>query len=66
MSEIISVDSEYLKWISSVTEKFKQSQIKAASKVNTEMLKFYFNLGGEISRRDKENNYGSSFLQTDQ
>ena len=63
MGEIISVDSEYLKWISSVTEKFKQSQIKAASKVNTEMLKFYFNLGGEISRRDKENNYGSSFYK---
>lgn len=63
MGDIISVDSEYLKWISSVTEKFKQSQIKAASKVNTEMLKFYFNLGGEISRRDKENNYGSSFYK---
>ena len=39
MGEIISVDAEYLNWISSVTEKFKQSQIKAASKVNTEMLR---------------------------
>ena len=39
MGEIIKVDAEYLNWILSVTEKFKQSQIKAASKVNTEMLR---------------------------
>ena len=40
MGEMISMDAEYLNWISSITEKFKQSQIKAASKVNTEMLRY--------------------------
>ncbi len=63
MGEIIKVDAEYLNWILSVTEKFKQSQIKAASKVNTEMLRFYYNLGGEISSRDKENHYGTAFYK---
>lgn len=63
MGEIIKVDAEYLKWILSVTEKFKQSQIKAASKVNTEMLRFYYDLGGEISSRDKENHYGTAFYK---
>ena len=63
MGEIIKVDAEYLNWILSIAEKFKQSQIKAASKVNTEMLRFYFELGCEISSRDKENRYGTSFYK---
>ena len=45
MREFIKVDSEYLNWISSIAEQFKQSQIKAASKVNVEMLNFYWKLG---------------------
>lgn len=63
MGEMIKIDTEYLKWISSVTDKFRKSQIKAASKVNSEMLRFYFELGSEISGRNMENRYGSSFYK---
>ncbi len=40
---------------------FKQCQIKEASKVNEEMLLFYWNLGKDISRMNKLALYGSDF-----
>lgn len=38
-----------------------QSQVKAACKVNVELLKFYWNLGRDISVMNAENNYGTNF-----
>ena len=37
----IDIDDEYKDWIRQISSDFRKSQIKAASKVNTEMLKFY-------------------------
>lgn len=48
MNELVYVSKEYKELIQEIGGKFKQSQIKAASKVNEEMLEFYFWLGGEI------------------
>ena len=45
MSKLIKVDEEYKEWIHSVSQRFKRSQIKAAIKVNDEMLRFYWSLG---------------------
>ena len=63
MSEMIKVDKEYLDWISDIAQKFKQSQIKAATKVNAEMLRFYWSLGKDIYEKDGSNNYGSGFYK---
>ena len=63
MSEMIKVDKEYLDWISDIALKFKQSQIKAATKVNAEMLRFYWSLGKDIYEKDGSNNYGSGFYK---
>lgn len=40
---------------------FKQCQIKAASKVNEEMLAFYWNLGKDISAMNRAAIYGTDF-----
>ena len=61
MSDLIKVDKEYADWIRDVSIRFKQSQLKAASKVNAEMLEFYWHLGRDIARREQENRYGSGF-----
>ena len=37
MSEIIKTNTEYSKWIKEVSLRFRNSQIKAATKVNREM-----------------------------
>lgn len=60
MGEII-MNQEYSEWIKSISLNFKQCQIKAASKVNEEMLLFYWNLGKDISKMNKLALYGSDF-----
>lgn len=45
MSDIIGFDKEYLQWIKDIRMRFKQSQIKAACRVNSELLKFFWSLG---------------------
>lgn len=45
MSDIVKVDETYKKWIKNVSVRFKNGQIKAAIKVNEEMLRFYWTLG---------------------
>lgn len=40
MDNLTGVDKNYINWITEVSNRFKQSQIKAAVKVNDEMLRF--------------------------
>ncbi len=51
----------YREWIKDISKRYKQSQIKAAIHVNSEMLKFYFELGKEISELSFKAEYGNKF-----
>ncbi len=51
----------FKKWVNNISARYKQSQIKAAIKVNSEMLSFYFELGKEISYTSFKAEYGSKF-----
>lgn len=62
MKSISITDGDYKKWISEIRGRYRQSQIKAAVKVNTEMLQFYWSLGHDIVERKMENTYGSGFF----
>ena len=53
--------SNFRNWVVSISEKYKKSQIKAAIKVNNEMLSFYFELGKEISLTSYKASYGNKF-----
>lgn len=62
MGKPISIlDKDYRQWIAVLTKRYRQSQLKAAVKVNTEMLRFYWGLGRDITNMDAENRYGSRF-----
>lgn len=50
MSDQIRIDDEYKRWIQQISSDFRKSQIKAASTVNSEMLKFYWRLGEGIEQ----------------
>jgi predicted nuclease of restriction endonuclease-like (RecB) superfamily len=63
MEEIIKFDESYKKWISEVGNRFKKSQIKAAVKVNDEMLHFYWNLGKDMTTLRKNSKWGNHFFQ---
>lgn len=64
MSSLIKTDVRYRNWIKAVSKRFRQSQLKAAVKVNDEMLRFYWGLGRDISLLSKEADYGSNFYKT--
>lgn len=53
----------YADWIREVSRRYRRSQIKAAVAVNTEMLKFYFGIGRDISLMEADQPWGSGFLK---
>ena len=62
--ESIIADADYKSWISDLKRRFKSSQIKAAIKVNSELIKFYWSLGKDIVQKQAESKWGSSFFET--
>ncbi|MBL1506057.1 DUF1016 family protein, partial [Klebsiella pneumoniae] len=62
MSKLIHMNNEYAEWVKSLSQRFRQSQIKASVKVNSEMLRFYWSLGRDIVENSMDNKYGSGFF----
>lgn len=58
----MSSDKGYLQWISDIKQRFRQSQIKAAVRVNTAMLEFYWSMGRDIVELRAESKWGSGFF----
>lgn len=63
MSKLTKTDADYTRWIKELKERYRHSQIKAATQVNKEMLRFYWSLGRDIVARDAENVYGRGFFK---
>jgi len=55
------IKKEYKNWITEVSKRFKQSQIKAAMKVNSEMIKFFWSLGYDMHIMKDKYEWGDSF-----
>ena len=63
IAKALHQDSQYQAWIADVSKQFRSSQIKAAIKVNDEMLRFYWTLGRDISEKSQQFAYGSGFYK---
>ena len=57
------VDENYKKWLGELSDRFRSSQIKAAVRVNSEMLQFYWSIGRDISQMGLSAKYGSGFYK---
>ena len=55
------IDEKFKNWVESLSQNYKKAQIKAAVHVNSELIKFYYKLGEEISKTSFKASYGSSF-----
>ncbi|MDO4773083.1 MAG: PDDEXK nuclease domain-containing protein [Bacillota bacterium] len=55
-------NQEYKEFLFDLKEKVKSSQLKAAVKVNYELLNLYWNLGKEIVAKQEQYAWGDSFL----
>ncbi|MBQ3594445.1 MAG: hypothetical protein II981_03435 [Bacteroidales bacterium] len=60
---LIKIDGEYANWIKDLSLRFRQSQIKAAIRVNSEMLRFYFSIGADIVNKKAESRWGDGFFK---
>ena len=61
-SQDVSLDKEYIEWIHELKSRFRNSQIKAAVKVNSEQLLFNWLLGRDLVIRKAEEKWGSGIV----
>ena len=62
-SDSFMADKNYVKWLSDLKKRFRMAQLKAAVKVNTELLKFYWSLGEDICEKQKQYKWGTNFMK---
>lgn len=55
-------DKEYVEWLAELKSRYKQSQVKAAVRVNSTLLEYYWSLGRDIVRQEAESRWGSGFF----
>lgn len=60
--DTIIAGKEYAQLLTKLKERFRKSQIKAAVKVNTSMLEYYWEMGRDISRLYETARWGSAFF----
>ncbi len=56
------LDKDYLQWVQDLCKRYRQSQIKASVKVNTEQLKYNWLLGRDIVEMNIEQRWGESVI----
>ena len=56
-------NEEYKAWIADISMRYKSSQIKAAMKINDEMLRFFWWVGHDIHNMKEKYAWGSHFYE---
>lgn len=54
---------EYKQWLTELKGKIQKAQIKAAVKVNTELLLLYWEMGADIVKKQKNAKWGEGFVE---
>lgn len=57
------IDKDYIHWVEELSVRYRQSQIKAAVRVNRELLKYYWELGRDIEEMHVEERWGQSVIK---
>ncbi|SDG38649.1 Predicted nuclease of restriction endonuclease-like (RecB) superfamily, DUF1016 family [Methanolobus vulcani] len=61
-SKLFYLDKNYSAWLNELKNKVRLVQIKAAVKVNTELLEFYWELGADIVEKQATAKWGDGFM----
>ncbi|MBR5413150.1 MAG: DUF1016 family protein [Fibrobacter sp.] len=62
-SHNVHVDSDYVKWITELKQRYRSAQVKAVVKVNAEKLQFNWLLGRDLVRKKAEERWGSGVVE---
>lgn len=63
MTNIIKSNAEYKQWLTDLKLRIRQSQLKAAVKVNTELIELYWSMGKDIVEKQKDAEWGDGFIK---
>lgn len=55
-------EKAYHAWVNEISDRFRKSQVRAATKVNEESLRFNWSVGRDIVLKGFTNTYGSGFF----
>ena len=56
-------DEGYVQWMADIKQRFRQSQVKAAVRVNTAMLEFYWSVGRDLVALRAEERWGAGVVK---
>lgn len=59
----ITSNKEYKNWLAELKTKVRTAQLKAAVRVNKELLTLYWEMGADIVSKQSETKWGDRFLQ---
>ena len=59
----LASNSEFKNWVSQLKKDIRSAQVKAAIKVNTELLRLYWRMGADICKKQKLASWGDGWLK---
>ena len=59
----MTADEGYVQWMADIKQRFRQSQLKAAVRVNTAMLEFYWSVGRDLVALRAEERWGAGVVK---
>jgi len=62
MKHELTSNTEYSQWLRELKQRVREAQLKAAVRVNTELLLFYWELGREIVEKQRDARWGDSLI----
>ena len=62
MNTVNIIDKDYAEWLKNLQSRYRRCQIKAAVKVNQEVIRFYWELGHDIVDMHVEERWGESIM----
>lgn len=63
MKHALTNDTDYGQWIRDLKQRVRTAQLKAAVRVNTTLLEFYWELGREIVEKQQQSRWGDSLIK---
>ena len=59
----LATNSDFKSWVSQLKQDIRSAQIKAAVKVNTELLRLYWRMGADICEKQKSASWGDGWFK---
>ena len=62
-NDSLRLDKDYMDFFSNIKDRLKTAQIRAALAANSELIKFYWELGSDLIEKQKAQRWGTGFLE---